>query len=104
MMKTSGVANLASEKHYGLALTLGGGEVTMEELARMYAMLANRGIVLYGISNGVLPAQKFSKYGMTVADNPLELRQWAVHAYEEALDLAIYLKRVIDVMDQEKTP
>ncbi len=43
LMKTSGVANLASEKHYGLALTLGGGEVTMEELARMYAVLANEG-------------------------------------------------------------
>ena len=43
LMKTAGVANLASEKHYGLALTLGGGEVTMEELARMYAMLANGG-------------------------------------------------------------
>ena len=43
LMKMSGVANLASEKHYGLALTLGGGEVTMEELARMYAMLANGG-------------------------------------------------------------
>lgn len=43
LMKTSGVANLASEKHYGLALMLGGGEVTMEELARMYALLANGG-------------------------------------------------------------
>ena len=43
LMKTSGVANLASEKHYGLALTLGGGEVTMEELARMYAVLGNGG-------------------------------------------------------------
>ena len=43
LMKSSGVINLASEKHYGLALTLGGGEVTMEELARMYAMLANGG-------------------------------------------------------------
>ncbi len=43
LMKSSGVANLASEKHYGLALTLGGGEVTMEELARMYAVLANGG-------------------------------------------------------------
>lgn len=43
LMKDAGVTNLASEKHYGLALTLGGGEVTMEELAKMYAMLANRG-------------------------------------------------------------
>lgn len=43
LMKSAGVSHLASEKHYGLALTLGGGEVTMEELARMYAMLANGG-------------------------------------------------------------
>ncbi len=34
---------MASEKHYGLALVLGGGEVTMQELAGLYAMLANRG-------------------------------------------------------------
>jgi penicillin-binding protein 1C len=43
LMKTSGVAHMESEKHYGLALALGGGEVTMEELARMYAMLGNGG-------------------------------------------------------------
>ena len=43
LLKTSGVTNMASEKHYGLALTLGGGEVSMEELARLYAMLANGG-------------------------------------------------------------
>ena len=54
LMKTSGVANLASEKHYGLALTLGGGEVTLEELARMYAMLANGG-ELKPISYSSLP-------------------------------------------------
>ncbi|MEQ1518973.1 MAG: penicillin-binding protein 1C [Usitatibacteraceae bacterium] len=54
LMKTSGVANLASEKHYGLALTLGGGEVTMEELARMYAILANGG-ELRAINYGACP-------------------------------------------------
>ena len=42
-LKASGVARMASETHYGLALSLGGGEVTMEELARLYAMLANGG-------------------------------------------------------------
>jgi penicillin-binding protein 1C len=42
-LKLAGVARLASEQHYGLALTLGGGEVTMEELATLYAMLANGG-------------------------------------------------------------
>ena len=42
-LKVAGVSHLASERHYGLALTLGGGEVTPEELATLYAMLANRG-------------------------------------------------------------
>jgi penicillin-binding protein 1C len=44
-LKSAGVAGLQSEKHYGLALTLGGGEVTMEELARMEAVLANGGVL-----------------------------------------------------------
>lgn len=33
------------------------------------------------------------KYGTTVANNPLELKLWLQHAYEESLDKAIYLKR-----------
>lgn len=33
------------------------------------------------------------KYGTTVAQNPLTHQQWLQHAYEEALDMAIYLKR-----------
>lgn len=44
-LQFSGIANLASENHYGLALVLGGGEVTMQELAKLYALLANRGIL-----------------------------------------------------------
>jgi hypothetical protein len=35
------------------------------------------------------------KYGTTVADNPLTLREWLQHTYEESLDKAIYLKRAI---------
>ncbi|TDP72309.1 penicillin-binding protein 1C [Roseateles toxinivorans] len=42
-LKLAGVSQLASEQHYGLALTLGGGELSMEELLAMYAMLANGG-------------------------------------------------------------
>ncbi len=34
-LKAAGVSRLRSEGHYGLALALGGGEVTMEELARL---------------------------------------------------------------------
>ena len=44
-LREAGVGNLASEQHYGLALVLGGGEVTMQDLARMYALLANRGLL-----------------------------------------------------------
>ena len=34
-------------------------------------------------------------YGVTVADNPLDLREWLQHAYEECLDQAVYLKRAM---------
>jgi len=44
-LRLSGVADMASENHYGLSLVLGGGEVTMQELAKLYALLANRGVL-----------------------------------------------------------
>jgi len=42
-LKDAGISRMANAEFYGLALVLGGGEVTMEELAKLYAMLANRG-------------------------------------------------------------
>ncbi len=44
-LQEAGVKHLASRQHYGLALVLGGGGVTMQDLARMYALLANRGLL-----------------------------------------------------------
>jgi len=44
-LKDAGIGELRDEKHYGLALVLGGAEVTMEELVRLYAMLANGGVL-----------------------------------------------------------
>ena len=44
-LRQAGISHMASEQHYGLALVLGGGEVTMQELAGLYAMLANRGVL-----------------------------------------------------------
>jgi hypothetical protein len=41
------------------------------------------------------------KYGTTVRDNNLSLRQWLQHAYEETLDKAVYLKRAIEQLDKE---
>ncbi|OUS24763.1 penicillin-binding protein 1C [Gammaproteobacteria bacterium 45_16_T64] len=42
---SAGVRGLADESFYGLALALGGGELTMMELASLYASLANLGVV-----------------------------------------------------------
>lgn len=44
-LRQAGVRDMKSEEFYGLALPLGGGELTMEELAGMYAMLANGGVM-----------------------------------------------------------
>lgn len=38
------VSNLKPESYYGLALTLGGVELSMQELTSLYAMLVNRGV------------------------------------------------------------
>ena len=40
-----------------------------------------------------------AKYGGTVANNPLSLREWLQHAYEESLDQAVYLRRAIAEID-----
>jgi len=42
-LKKAGIKDLRDENFYGLALALGGAEVSMEELAGLYAMLANGG-------------------------------------------------------------
>jgi len=44
-LKQAGIRNLRAENFYGLALALGGVEVSMEEMAGLYAMLANGGVL-----------------------------------------------------------
>ena len=41
------------------------------------------------------------KYGTSVEANPLPLRAWLQHAYEETLDQAVYLRRAIEQLDAE---
>ena len=43
LLQRAGIKGLRDESHYGLALALGGGEMTQEELARLYVMLAGDG-------------------------------------------------------------
>ena len=38
-----------------------------------------------------------SKYGTTMDRTDLTNTQWLQHAYEEALDLSLYLKKLIEV-------
>jgi|DEB0MinimDraft_10_1074344.scaffolds.fasta_scaffold167610_1 hypothetical protein len=47
------------------------------------------------VCEDIAARQKFGKekYGTTVEENPLSHREWLQHAYEEALDFAIYLRR-----------
>ena len=40
------------------------------------------------------------KYGTSVENNPLSLREWLEHAYQECLDQAIYLKRAMQELDK----
>ncbi len=44
-LRSGGVSRLKSESHYGLALVLGGAEVTMEELAMLYSILPGGGML-----------------------------------------------------------
>ena len=43
-----------------------------------------------------------SKYGTTVAESRIGLREWLVHAKQEALDQAIYLQRAIEEIDAQE--
>lgn len=39
------------------------------------------------------------KYGTSVEQNPLPLRDWLQHQYEELLDAAVYCRRAIEELD-----
>lgn len=47
-------------------------------------------------------AKGIAKYGTTVAGNPLSLRQWLQHQYEELLDAAVYCRRAIAEIDSQE--
>ncbi len=43
LLRDAGVRRMRTREHYGLALVLGGGEVSAEDLVRLYAMLGSDG-------------------------------------------------------------
>lgn len=42
------------------------------------------------------------KYGTSVANNQLTLRQWLEHQYQELLDAAVYCRRAIQEIDRQE--
>jgi len=44
-----------------------------------------------------------NKYGVSVADNQLTLREWLQHQYEELLDAAVYCRRAIAEIDKQSS-
>ena len=55
-LRDAGVFLPHDRRHYGLSLVAGGGEVTMRDLARLYAMLANGGILRDIVYTAAQPA------------------------------------------------
>lgn len=43
-----------------------------------------------------------AKYGTTVSENPLQLREWLSHQYEELLDAAVYCRRAMAEIDRDQ--
>lgn len=78
-------------------------ELTIDEVAAQRDSVA----VAYGTEARVIAmiadrqAMGVKKYGCTVSDNKLSLREWLQHALEETLDKAIYLQRAIEQIDAE---
>ena len=58
--------------------------------ARLCEMIADR------------QARGIAKYGTTLADNPLSLREWLQHLLEEQLDAAAYTLRAIEEIDKTR--
>tara|TARA_B100000424_G_scaffold268036_1_gene262041 strand:+ start:1129 stop:1317 length:189 start_codon:yes stop_codon:yes gene_type:complete len=42
-----------------------------------------------------------AKYGVTMENAPLTRKAWLIHAMEEALDLAVYLQKLIEMEEDE---
>ena len=55
------------------------------------------------VANKILERAKvgLTKYGITMADENLSRREWCIHAQNEALDLAVYLEKLIQIETDE---
>ena len=59
--------------------------------------------IMYSIIDDLITRQEKGKieYGTTMDRTDLSELEWLQHAYEESLDLAIYLKKIIKTRQNE---
>ena len=59
--------------------------------------------IMYSIIDDLIARQEKGKieYGTTMDRTDLSELEWLQHAYEDALDLAIYLKKIIKTRENE---
>lgn len=80
---------------------------SLDAILAEYAMLTDRflptGIELQ-VCDDIAKRQRLgiNKYGTTVAKNPLVLKEWLRHHYEELLDAAVYARRAIDEIERKE--
>ena len=69
----------------------------------MFGSVVSTDDIEYMVAADIFERQRIGlkKYGVSVKDNPLPLRDWLQHAYEESLDHAIYLRRAMNEIDKE---
>ena len=67
----------------------------------MFGIGMNTDDIEYKVAEDIFKRQAMGlkKYGVSVKDNPLSLRDWLQHQYEELLDAAIYCRRAIEEID-----
>ena len=61
--------------------------------------------ILYSIIDDLLSREDkgLEEYGTTMDRTDLSEQDWLQHAYEESLDLSIYLKKIITIKNKTKT-
>jgi penicillin-binding protein 1C len=89
-LQRAGLAGLQGESHYGLSLALGGGEVTMEELVELYALLANQGRLrrLDYCGEGIHAADTADLNRHTRREAGIQRHGWQTSSYPCSLDSA----------------
>ncbi len=80
--KLMGIESWTDENRYGLSLTLGGGEVTMLDMAKVYGTLANN-----GVRKNLAPILKITNW--RGEDLPIPVRDGSVKATSEEVSFIL---------------